>query len=365
MRPAPLLCTLLGGDQAVSRQRSAARDARGDAGRGSCSLRTLVLSRAARALVLHVLPPACRTAGRAGEGATSPAAPLHSSRLLAPPPPPPPPRHAALGQRAARLGRCPRLQRRPAAPPTSAPRLLPPRTLPAAPHSQLAPRRLPHGHSGGRCWSAGLATLVLLPWLVRHGAVGTLQQGQRAAVPRRSGGWAAGEHAGCPLACPYAHGSFPAPHCPPHRPAGLLLLTLLCGFSIYTSYLLAALHEAPNGERLNTYREMGEALLGAQWLRVSGGCMAWVAALLLRTGCERCEARRGPGTHSPLLHPSCMPSALAPAPPDLAPASPPAPRAAACRAERQDLGGGSAVHTDDRPLVRLSCTKWRCCSAVE
>ena len=38
----------------------------------------------------------------------------------------------------------------------------------------------------------------------------------------------------------------------PHRPAGLLLLTLLCGFSIYTSYLLAALHETPGGERLNT-----------------------------------------------------------------------------------------------------------------
>lgn len=46
--------------------------------------------------------------------------------------------------------------------------------------------------------------------------------------------------------------------------AGLLLLTLLCGFSIYTSYLLAALHEAPGGERLNTYREMGAAILGAQ-----------------------------------------------------------------------------------------------------
>ena len=57
----------------------------------------------------------------------------------------------------------------------------------------------------------------------------------------------------------------PRPARPPRlacRPAGLLLLTVLCGFSIYTSYLLAALHEAPNGERLNTYREMGEAILG-------------------------------------------------------------------------------------------------------
>ncbi|PRW51175.1 Lysine histidine transporter 1 [Chlorella sorokiniana] len=45
-------------------------------------------------------------------------------------------------------------------------------------------------------------------------------------------------------------------------PAGLLLLSLLCAASLYTSYLLAALHELPNGTRLNTYKEMGEALLG-------------------------------------------------------------------------------------------------------
>jgi hypothetical protein len=44
--------------------------------------------------------------------------------------------------------------------------------------------------------------------------------------------------------------------------AGLSLLTLLCGFSIYTSYLLAALHETPNGDRLNTYRAMGAEILG-------------------------------------------------------------------------------------------------------
>lgn len=64
----------------------------------------------------------------------------------------------------------------------------------------------------------------------------------------------------------------PAPATPPappaRRPAGLLLLSLLCAASIYTSYLLAALHETPTGERLNTYREMGEALLGA-WRRVA------------------------------------------------------------------------------------------------
>lgn len=42
----------------------------------------------------------------------------------------------------------------------------------------------------------------------------------------------------------------------------MLLLSLLCAASIYTSYLLAELHELPNGARLNTYKEMGEALLG-------------------------------------------------------------------------------------------------------
>eukprot|EP00887_Chlorella_sp_A99_P007119 scaffold2.g7119.t1 len=34
------------------------------------------------------------------------------------------------------------------------------------------------------------------------------------------------------------------------------------GWGIYTSYLLAALHEQPQGVRLNTYREMGEMILG-------------------------------------------------------------------------------------------------------
>lgn len=58
-------------------------------------------------------------------------------------------------------------------------------------------------------------------------------------------------------------------------PAGLLLLTMLCGFSIYTSYLLAALHEAPNGERLNTYREMGEAILGPRKGRLLVGCVQY------------------------------------------------------------------------------------------
>lgn len=46
------------------------------------------------------------------------------------------------------------------------------------------------------------------------------------------------------------------------RAAGLLLLSALCCASVYTSYLLAALHETPSGRRLNTYREMGEVLLG-------------------------------------------------------------------------------------------------------
>lgn len=68
------------------------------------------------------------------------------------------------------------------------------------------------------------------------------------------------------LGCPSitSLGPTPAPprHPPSPRPAGVLLLSLLCAASIYTSYLLAVLHELPNGTRLNTYKEMGEALLG-------------------------------------------------------------------------------------------------------
>ncbi|KAL4442421.1 hypothetical protein ABPG77_005005 [Micractinium sp. CCAP 211/92] len=62
-------------------------------------------------------------------------------------------------------------------------------------------------------------------------------------------------------------------------PAGLLLLTLLCGFSIYTSYLLAAMHETPSGERLNTYREMGEALLGPRKGRLLVACVQYTLML--------------------------------------------------------------------------------------
>lgn len=80
------------------------------------------------------------------------------------------------------------------------------------------------------------------------------------------------------------------------RPAGLLVLTLLCGASIYTSYLLAALHETPYGERLNTYRQMGEVLLGEGpcmqrvgrlgWLRLLwAGLPAAVAVLGRTAGC--------------------------------------------------------------------------------
>ncbi len=43
--------------------------------------------------------------------------------------------------------------------------------------------------------------------------------------------------------------------------AGLTTLTLLCTASMYTSYLLAALHEL-HGRRLNTYREVAEAVWG-------------------------------------------------------------------------------------------------------
>lgn len=42
---------------------------------------------------------------------------------------------------------------------------------------------------------------------------------------------------------------------------GLLSLTILCGVSLYTSYLLSELHEDGN-IRLNTYREIGEHVWG-------------------------------------------------------------------------------------------------------
>lgn len=46
--------------------------------------------------------------------------------------------------------------------------------------------------------------------------------------------------------------------------AGLTTLTLLCAASIYTSYLLAELHEYED-RRLNSYREIGEAVWGRRW----------------------------------------------------------------------------------------------------
>ncbi|KAG7667163.1 hypothetical protein KSW81_000904 [Nannochloris sp. 'desiccata'] len=49
---------------------------------------------------------------------------------------------------------------------------------------------------------------------------------------------------------------------------GLFLLASLCAISIYTSHLLAHLHEDPDGDkRYNTYREIGEAVWGARYGR--------------------------------------------------------------------------------------------------
>ena len=64
------------------------------------------------------------------------------------------------------------------------------------------------------------------------------------------------------LSCASMTHAPPPPRLSRRRAVGLLLLSLLCCASIYTSYLLAALHETPSGQRLNTYREMGEVLLG-------------------------------------------------------------------------------------------------------
>lgn len=50
------------------------------------------------------------------------------------------------------------------------------------------------------------------------------------------------------------------------------MLTLFTVISIYTSYLLAALHEK-GGRRRNTYRELGEAVFGGWWV---GGCYVGV-----------------------------------------------------------------------------------------
>ena len=43
---------------------------------------------------------------------------------------------------------------------------------------------------------------------------------------------------------------------------GLLFLGLCFMTSLYTSYLLAALHEGPDGTRRNRYKDLGQAVLG-------------------------------------------------------------------------------------------------------
>ena len=43
---------------------------------------------------------------------------------------------------------------------------------------------------------------------------------------------------------------------------GLLFLGLCFMTSLYTSYLLAALHEGPDGTRRNRYKDLGQAILG-------------------------------------------------------------------------------------------------------
>ena len=67
----------------------------------------------------------------------------------------------------------------------------------------------------------------------------------------------------------------------------LPLMSPLC--SIYTSYLLAAMHEQPDGTRLNTYREIGEAILGkSSWWCGLEGCTGHPA-------CHERKAHRGFG----------------------------------------------------------------------
>lgn len=45
---------------------------------------------------------------------------------------------------------------------------------------------------------------------------------------------------------------------------GLIALTVACIVSLYCSYLLASLHQI-NGKRYNSYRELGEGILGPLW----------------------------------------------------------------------------------------------------
>jgi amino acid permease len=47
-------------------------------------------------------------------------------------------------------------------------------------------------------------------------------------------------------------------------PGGVLALLLACVVSLWCSYLLAALHQI-DGRRYNSYRSLGEAVLGPVW----------------------------------------------------------------------------------------------------
>ena len=92
---------------------------------------------------------------------------------------------------------------------------------------------------------------------------------------------------------------------------GLTALTLLTAASIYTSYLLAALHECATPHRLNDYQAMGRAILGprlAAWLvspvqnvLLIGLCITYSIAAgqnlrgLLAADCEGAACARGIG----------------------------------------------------------------------
>ena len=55
---------------------------------------------------------------------------------------------------------------------------------------------------------------------------------------------------------------------------GLLFLATCFVTSLYTSSLLAALHEAPDGTRRNRYKDLGKAIFGepAAWRLQPPGC---------------------------------------------------------------------------------------------
>ena len=76
---------------------------------------------------------------------------------------------------------------------------------------------------------------------------------------------------------------------------GLTMLTVFCGASMYTSYLLAALHEGRAGQRRNTYRELGQEVLGAL-CRAALRCTALGRAVVCSAGlhCMACLLRGAP-----------------------------------------------------------------------